>query len=227
MLTCAPLFATLLVAAAHRIQERERRKLLSLFPPLLSRSSAETAAAETNDELVQQVVMGSSARCSCVSCYSSCSLGCPIGCSARFCSAACFATHQASCPFVTFAKPVMITFHESLKGASIEWAVAQQGGALQLSPGYVSEVVFCDRLLYSGSLHPLARSSTVEFWASLRPWFEYFQHGSPSARRRPRPLWAGIELPTGVVVWLFLARSSSKAWQVLGFTRASEGSEVE
>ena len=93
----------------------------SMFVPSIAQqvqSSAETAAAETDEELVQQVVMGGSARCSCVSCCSSSSLSCPIGCSARFCSAACFAGHQASCPFVTFAKPVMITFHESLKGAS-------------------------------------------------------------------------------------------------------------
>ena len=86
VLTCAPLFATLLVAATHRMQEWRRRKLLCLFPPV--QSSTETAAAETDEELVQQVVMGGSAQCSCVSCYSSSSHGCPVGCSAPFCSAA-------------------------------------------------------------------------------------------------------------------------------------------
>ena len=88
-------------------------------------SSGEAAAAETNEELVQRVAMGGSARFSRVFCYS---------CSARLCSAACFGTHQASCPFVTFAKPAMITFHESLKGASTRWAVAQQGVLVLFSP---------------------------------------------------------------------------------------------
>ena len=42
-------------------------------------------------------------------------------------------------------------------------------------------------------------------------------------------MWAASTLgwSTGVVGWLFLARSSSKAWQVLGFTGALEGSTVE
>ena len=132
--------------------------------PLLTRykssvqSSAETAADETNEELVQQVVMGGSARCSCASCYSSSSLSCPIGCSARFCSAVCFATHQASCPFVTFAKPVMITFHESLTGASTGWR------SVMFQRSFSATGCFT-----AGSLHPLARTPAVEFWASLAP----------------------------------------------------------
>ena len=138
--------------------------------------------------------MGGSARCSCVSCYSSSSLSCPIGCSARFCSAACFATHQASCPFVTFAKPVMITFHESLNGASTGWAVAQQGVLVLFNPCSVmfQRSFSATGCFTAGSLHPLARSPTVEFWASLRPWFEYFQHtelnlsGSRAALGRSR-----------------------------------------
>ena len=100
-------------------------------------SSAETAAAETNEELVQQAVVDS-AQCSCVSWFSTCSPTCSLGCPARFCSASCFATHQASCPLV------MITFHESLKGDSMACP-----SALQPLLGYVSEVVFRDRVLYS------------------------------------------------------------------------------
>ena len=162
------------------MQERGRRK----------QSSADTAAAETNEELVQQVVI----RCSCVSCYSSSSLSCPIGCSARSCLAACFATHQASCPFVSFAGPVMITLHESLKGASRGWAVAQQGVPVLFNPCSVmfQKSFSATGCFTAGSRHPLARSSTVEFWASLRPSFEYFQHidlnlsGSRAALGRSR-----------------------------------------
>ena len=154
-----------------------------------------------------------------------------IGCSARFCSAACFANHKASCPFVSFAKPVMITFHESLKGASIGWAVAQQSVPVLFNPCSVmfQRSFSATGCFTAGSLHPLARSPTVDCWASLHPWFACgaWPQTCPSARCRPRPLWAGIALPTGVVGWLFLARSSSKACQVLGFTRASESSEVE
>ena len=110
-----------------------------------------------------------------VSCYSSSSLSCPYGCSARFCSASCFATHQASCPFVTFAKPVMMTFHESLKGASIGLAVARQGVPVLFNP---CSIVFqrsfsATGCFTAGSMHPLARSPTVVLCA---PWFEYFQH---------------------------------------------------
>ena len=168
-----------------------------MFVPSIAQqvqSSAETAAADTNEELVQRVVMGGSAWCSCVSCYSSSSLSCPIGCSARFCLAACFATHQPSRPFVTFAKPVMITFHESLKGPSIRWAVAQQGVPVLFNPcSVMSQRSFSATGCFTaGSMHPLARSPTVEFWASLRPWFEYFQHielnlsGSRAALGRSR-----------------------------------------
>ena len=127
----------------------------------------------------------------------------------------------------------MITFHESLKGASNGWAVAQQGVPVLFNPCSVmfQRSFSATGCLTAGSLHPLARSPTVEFGASLRLWFECFQHielnlsGSRAALGRSRAqvrdagrvLWAGIALPTGVVGWLFLARSSSKAWQVLGY----------
>ena len=49
----------------------------SVFVPAIAQqvqSPADTAAAETNEELVQQVVMDDSAQCSCVSCFSASSL---------------------------------------------------------------------------------------------------------------------------------------------------------
>ena len=149
-----------------------------MFVPSIARqvqSSAETAAAETDEELVQQVVMGGSAWCSCVSCYSSSSLGCPIGRPARFCSAVCFATHQASCPFVAF-KPVMIVFHESLKGASIGLGRCSTRcpGALQPLLGCVSEIVFCDRLLYSGVSAPAGPQSHRGVLGSPEPLVRVF-----------------------------------------------------
>ena len=118
--------------------------------------------------------MDGSAQCPCVSCFSTSSLTSPLSCPA----AACFATHQASCPFLAFAKPVMITFHESLKGASIGWAVAQQGVQVLFNPcsDMFQRSFSATGCRTAGSLHPLARSPALEFLASLRPWFEYFQH---------------------------------------------------
>ena len=94
----------------------------------------------------------------------------------------------------------------------------------------------------AGPLHPVARSPTVEFLASLRPWFEYFQHielnlsGSRAAlgRSRAQVRDAGRVL-SGLVsrfrqalldgsFWLVLLPKRGKFW---AFTRASEGSEVE
>ena len=56
-------------------------------------------------------------------------------------------------------------------------AVAQQGVPV-LNPCSVmfQRSFSATRCFTAGSLHPLARSPTVEFGASLRPWFEYFQH---------------------------------------------------
>ena len=173
VLTCAPPFARLAVAATRRMRERERRKHLFLFPPLLSRCSPQLRRQQLSlRNLLQQDVIDDSTHCWCVA------LACPLGCPARFCSAACFVTHQASCPFVAFAKPVMITFHESLKGATIGWAVAQQRVPMLLNPCSVmlqrsSSATGC---FTAGSLHPLSRSPTVEFWLSLRSWFECVQH---------------------------------------------------
>ena len=80
---------------------------------------------------------------------------------------------------------------------------------------------------YQAGLPPstsYASGVAVEFWASLRPWCGYFQHielslsGSRAALGRSRAqvrdagrvLFAlGLALPTGVVGWLFSARSSS------------------
>ena len=115
--TSAPFFARLFVAATCRRSGGVGSICVCSVIAQQVQSSAETAAAESNEQLAQQVVMGDSAQCSCLSCFSAGSRISPLDCPARFCSAACFATHQASC--VAFAKPVMITFHKSPKGASI------------------------------------------------------------------------------------------------------------
>ena len=96
-----------------------------------------------------------------------------------FSSAARAAAHQASSPFVAFAEPVMITFQESPKGASIERGLLLNEASLCCE----TLVQFCFRGRFprhgcftAGSLHPLARSPTVEFGVSLRPCFNNFQH---------------------------------------------------
>ena len=72
----------------------------------------------------------------------------------------------------------MTNFHESLKGASIGWAAAQQGVQVLFNPCSVmfQRSFSATGCFTGGSLRPLAQSPTIEFWASLRPWFEYFQH---------------------------------------------------
>ena len=218
----------------------------SVFVPAIAQqvqSSAETAAAETNEELVQQVVLDGSAQCSCVSCFCTSSLSGPLGCPARFCSPACWNTHQASCPLVAFAKPVMVTFHESLKRASIGLAVAQQGVPV-LNPCSVmfQRSFSATGCFTAGSLHPLARSPTVEFGVSLRPWFNNFQHielhlSGPRAalgRSRAQVRDAGRVL-SGLVsgfrqalldgsFWLALLPKRGKFW---GSQVLFEGSQVE
>ena len=82
----------------------------------------------------------------------------------------------------------MITIHESLKGASIGWAVAP--GALQPLLGHVAEVVFFRQVAKQRGLHP---------------WLGYFQHielnlsGSRAALGRSR---AQVRDAGRVLSWL-------------------------
>ena len=156
-------------------------------------SSAETAAAETNEELAP-VVACASIPCWCATCSTTSSVTCPQGCPARFCLASCFATHQGTCLFVASAKPVMMTFHESLTGPCLGWAGAQQGVPVLFNPcsGMLQSSCSAAGCFSAVSLHPLARDPTLDFWASLRQRFEYFQNielslsSSPAALGRSR-----------------------------------------
>ena len=139
-----------------------------------------------------------------------------------------FCHSQASCPFVAFAKPVMITFHESLKGASTGWLVARQGVLVLFNP---CSVMFQGSFSATGCFYnrvsaPAGPQSTVEFWASLRPWFEYFQHIELNL--------SGSRAALGLVSRFRQALSDGSFWLALlpkrgnfWCSQAFEGSEVK